>query len=380
MILRRTIIAAATLLLSMSVAAQPTSSTDNGTSAANAPRNSRQSVLMSAKNLVVTTQTGTVYYYLVSNDVYQTIILNGSKFEIAGDMFDKSAVKSMRFRSLPRFVLSEDSTTFDKTRVVDHGLVALRRSLQVGKWNSLVLPFDLTGAQVLDAFGEGTELATPRGIKTGDETVLEFSSIDLTAGNDGMKANYHYLIRPTREADLEEGRTISNFITGMKLEGPIYFIGGVSVKKNASPRIQTIKSEDESVQVRYRGTYLKLDNSVLSAIGRPVNKMIADGTYMLDDEGAMHLNEDSTAVRAFTSWIEDISSEPQELKFYIDGVNESLTAIADCQFSNPTSQQSTAVYDLSGRRVANDAAEFSRNRAGMKAGVYIVNGRKYIIK
>lgn len=377
----RTTLMAAALMLTTGLSAQQLGNDDNVSQASAEPRHSRQSVLMSAKNLTITTQKGDIYYYLVSSEVFPTIILNGTQFEIAGDLFEKSAVKSMRFRSLPRFVLNEDSTTYYKTQIVDHGLVALRRSLQVGKWNSLVLPFDLTSAQVLDAFGEGTELATPRGIKTGDETVVEFTSIDLTSPDEGIKANYHYLIRPTREADLPEGRTINNFITGTKLAGPIYFIGGVSVKKNASPRLQTMKSEDEVTQVRMRGTYLKLDNSVLSATGRPTNKMIPGGTYMLDDEGAMHLNEDSTAVRAFTSWIEDISAEPQELKFYIDGINESLTAIADIDAKgNMRRMDDNAVYDLSGRRVAADAAEFSRNRASMKAGVYIVNGRKYIIK
>ena len=376
MMLRNSILAGA-LMLASSAMAQ--ASVEGGTAQ---PLHSRQTVLLAAKNLAITTTKDVTYYYLVSSEEFPTLHLNGSEFTVKGDVFNKAEVRNMRLRSLQRFVLDEDSVTYYRTQIVDHGLVALRRSLQLGKWNSLVLPFDLTARQVTDAFGEETELATPRGIREGDNTVVEFSSIDLTAADEVvMKANNHYLIRPSREADLAEGRTMSNFISGKRLTGPIYFIENVSVKKNATPRLQTIQSSDEATQVRFRGTYLKLDNSVLLSNGRPSNKMVAPGVYMLNDEEEMVLTEDSTAMLAFTSWIEDLSTEPQALKFYIDGVNEELTAIADIRATGTNTMDNgqwimdNGIYDLSGRKVAASLSDV-RNRKG----VYVVNGRKYIIK
>ena len=145
-------------------------------------RAERHAVLMNAKNLMVTTTQNTEYYYLVSVESNPVIHLTDGKVRIVNDEFSLSDIKSLRFRSLPRFLLDEDSTTYDKTKSVEHGLMALRRSLNVGRWNSLVLPVDLTMEQVVDAFGEGTELATPRGIRENDVTVVEFQTIDFVPG------------------------------------------------------------------------------------------------------------------------------------------------------------------------------------------------------
>lgn len=375
----RTILTACIAALSAVTAAAQTEA------AATAPQRTRQSDLFAAKNLVLTDNKGTTYYYLVTNDVFPTIRLEGAQITIRDDVFQKSAIKTIRFRSLGRHIMSEDSTTFDKTRVIEHGLIALRRSLQLDKWNSLVVPFDMTAAQLLDAFGEDAQLATPRGVSQEEGTVLEFSTVDLSNPDKVVvTANYHYLLRPTREPDVAEGKTVSTFVSGTRLPGPIYYIADVSTKKNAAPRTQTLKSDDGTVQLRYRGSYTLLDNSVLNAAGRPTNRKIAPGTYQLSDDGIMLHNEDSAVVRAFTSWIEDISETPAQLSFYIDGIGDDLTAIADLPFS-PAAQQAApandpAVYDLGGRRVAADAAEFSRNRSSMRPGVYVVNGRKYIIK
>lgn len=366
----RTILCSLSAVVTLTMAAQP--------------RQARPQTLMSAKNLTIATKGGQTYYYLVSNASFPIIRLQtAAKVQVANDEFDRDDISSMRFRSLTRFVLDEDSTSFDRTMLVDHGLMALRRSLKVGLWNSIVLPVSLTGSQITDAFGEGTEVCVPRGFREGDNTVVEFELLDLATNDVVTKANNHYLIRPTREADVAEGSTLTNFLTGQRLQGPLYFIPNASITKaNSTPVMQNLKSDDEQAQIRFRGTYTKLDGSVLSATGRTVmNKKIGPDAYVMTDDGGMLHTTDSTEVKAFTSWILDMSVEPKELTFFIDGVAMDLTGIADLQqFAGGKTSTDPAVYDMSGRRIAANRDEFMRQSAARRPGVYIISGKKVVIK
>lgn len=343
---------------------------------ATAPLRARQNVLTSAKNLTLTTTDGTTYYYLVSSEQNPRMYL-GDSIRIGADTFHFSQIQSMRFRSLPRMILSEDSTTFDKTLTWDHALLALNRGLVVGKWNSVIFPFDLTGEQLLDAFGDEASLAGVRGLREANETIVEFQTMELHTSEVVLQANQHYLLRPSREADVESGRNLYNFTSG-PIAGPIYLIPNVSMKASQNPRLQTIQNEDGTRKARFRGTYLKLDDSVVQ--GRIVrNKRIAAGMYLLDEEGNMRQTEDSTVVGAFRSWVEDLSSDDEQpIKFYIDGVNEYLTVVADGveeiaaplpPFDSRTREE--GIFDLSGRRMP---------QGRLPKGIYIINGRKVAIK
>ena len=129
-----------------------------------------------------------------------------------------------------------------------------------------------------------------------------------------------------------------------------------------------------------RGTYAKLDDSVIiNHIIR--NRKLAPGSYVLDEEGQMLLTEDSTIVNAFRSWIENLSEDGAPLKFYIDGIGEYLTVVADgieeirdVQWTQDKAQEQNGeriVFDLSGRRMT----------AGqLPKGIYIINGKKVDIQ
>ena len=324
-------------------------------------RAARNTALLSAKNLMVTTTSGSVYYYLVSSNDIPVMYLSKDTIRIGQDKFAKSKIKSMRFHAMPRFIMDEDSLTFNKSIALDHALVALRRTLVISKCNSIVLPIELTGSQVLDIFGSEAQLASPSGISDDDLTAVEFKTIDLNTDNVVMKPNYHYLIRPSREPDVLSTRWLSGFASE-RISGPIYLMPNISMKVSQSPRLQSFYSNDKTTKVRFRGSYYLLDGSTTS------NKKVQPGAYTLDaEDGHFVLNEDSVAVKAFQSWVLDLSEDPKNLKFYIDGV-ELTDGISNISIDRSKTYGHT--YDMSGRMVPEPS----------KKGIYIINGKKIAIK
>ncbi|MBP5770769.1 MAG: hypothetical protein J6W75_05345 [Bacteroidaceae bacterium] len=333
---------------------------------------SRQTTLMGAKNLVLTTTNGQKYFYFVSNDETPMLYL-GDSLRIGNDAYPLKRLKAMRFHSLEHVILDEDSTTFDRSRAFDHSLLALRRTLSTERWNSIVLPFDLTGLQVRDVFGEETMVASVRGVGEDDQTVVELQTLDILTDQAVMKANYHYLIRPSREPDVAEGKRLSSFINGTTLKGPVYLIPNISMKASQSARLQSFENEDASAKIRLRGTYLKLDDSVVS--GRTIrNKRVAPGVYMLNEDGKIALTTDSTVVQAFSSWIENLSEDGRPLRFYIDGIGEDITAITDAIPSLSEARHAEndgIIFDLGGRRMP---------KGRLPKGIYVMNGKKVAIQ
>ena len=96
--------------------------------------------------------------------------------------------------------------------------------------------------------------------------------------------------------------------------------------------------------------------------------------YVVNDQGYFALLEESVEEKGFRSWVENASSTTtSSLRFYIDGIGEDLTeptGIADAMSEGGRPQGT--IYDMQGRRVTNDGA--------LKQGIYIIGGRKVIIR
>ena len=320
-------------------------------------QNSRALQLQNAKNLTIVTNTDT-YYYLVSSVQSQTMHRGDGKVVIQRDTFPVNKIRSMRFISLPRFSLSEDSTTIATNYSVNHGLLALRRSMNINTWNSLVLPFSLTGQQVRETFGDGCLLAQARGVTEGDVATVEFNTIPLTADETVIEEGGHYLIRPTREPDLLPGEMTSVEYGGKRIVGPVYLIPNVTLNiKQTFPNSQAFRSDQEQVRLRFYGTYV-------------AQNLIPDrDTYLLNDEGCYALLNDQQTLKAFRSWIEITRNyNALPLRFYIDGVADITQGIDDLMVS--PDDPSAPWYDLQGRKVSQSSTQ----------KVLIHNGKKYFTR
>lgn len=196
-------------------------------------------------------------------------------------------------------------------------------------WASLVLPFDMTSDQITEVFGENTQVANLV-TDMGNATQLYFETDSRT-----IHANQPVLIKD-----------VSN-------PAP-YLIMGISSNPVAVPIVQ-------NAQFQYIGNY---DNKGSMPFYHNVdyffsnNKLSTvktDGTYMTlkGYRGYFHANDGAEAS------ISVIFDDPS-------GVRD-LTTAAPKTFN---------VYSLSGQMIRRNATSLQ----GLTRGIYIVNGKKYLVK
>lgn len=343
---------------------------------------SRYNVLLKAKYLAVkTAQPKKKFFYMVSSEDNPIIkFLPNDFIGIGPDLFNRNNIQSMRFESIPRLYLSEDSTTHDVDYAVENALLVLHRSFRVGGWNTLVLPFNMTGAQVREMFGNETQLARVRGAEGDDELTIEFDTIDLDADEYALSANVCYLIRPTREPDVSANRSISGVLP-TRIHGPLYMLPNITLNAQQTPSIGYIRTSDRTLVARMRGTYTRLDNTVLNTRGSIVNKKLLAGTWSFDEEGYIVENTDSTLIQAFRCWIQNVD-ETKKLRFVINGVEDDLngtpTGIVTALVGTRTIGGD--IFDLQGRKVATLKDDERFESLHLPQGIYIMNGKKVFIK
>ena len=329
-----------------------------------AAQTDRVTRLQGSRDIVITEKSGTQWRLQASPNKSVVFHKNGSKLTVNSNTIDMDEIGNIRMQIPKKFALNEDSTTFTP-QLVDNGLLALRRSFLLNGWNTIVLPFSLTGYSVLDVFGEGTLLAACEGITAGDEARVDFVLQDLNSDNIVLKAGVNYLIKPTREPDILVGQTTSMNYGSSRIPGPAYLIYGVTVnsdKNNVSS--QTVYDNDGNVGLSYRGTYNMLtDNKRVFYRNRTV--------YSLNDEGRFYETTDSIEMKGFRNWfvwLKNTNNLP--IRFYVNGVDEDLTLAGIEGMSQDAQQSSRFVFDIQGRRVDTPR----------KRGIYIINGKKIIVK
>lgn len=348
------------------------------------PRKAARSTdLLGAKHLEVTTGTSTQtekHYYMVSSNYKLLLKLHEQDVvTIADDVYPRAEVKSMRFKQVPRLILDEDSTVHSKTYSVSNGLLALRRNFRLGRWNTLVLPVNLTGTQVLELFGEDTRLAVLSGSEVGDDISIAFDLVDLNTDDVALQANVCYFIQPTREPDVSKAGTAA--LTGKRLKGPFYLLPNVTMKAGQSPKMSYVYDESNTQVARFRGTYERLDNTVMRSKTVIANKMLYVNTWSFNDEGYLQENTDSTLIQAFRCWFQNLD-ETKKLHVYINGVEDDLdgTNTAIAQTIAKPRQMGGDIYDVQGRKVATLRENEDLQSLNLPRGIYIVRGKKYVIQ
>lgn len=243
----------------------------------------------------------------------------------------------------------------------------LQRTLSKDKWNTIILPVNLTGSQIRQAFGEDAKVSK---LTACTDTRIIFSEPE-NLWTDGMQAGVPYIIKPTKDPGVAAGEDIVARVGNgtehtIKIQGPLYSILGVTKKDNGLPVIDpiTVTSESGNSTVTMKGTYYA-SNTVMD--------MNSNDNYIMY-QGTMYHLKSNKWIFATYCWLESPKSSTggaKEMKMYI-GDEDVTTAIEGLSFTTDdvvTSQD--VIYNINGQRLGSNS---------LQKGIYIKNGKKFIVK
>ena len=281
----------------------------------------------------------------------------------------------------------------------------LNKKFVLNKWNTFVLPVNLTRNQVWNAFGGTTRLAKLSNLT---ETAIEFESVDLTKLTDeesAIVAFQPYIIFPGKGADVTPkytGKvTVNNKLEEVTIAANHYVIPKVTIptKKDGDKEVSdwsymsndhwTTSKPSIDGKMMALGTLARtFGDATQDADGKwnITNKdKIIDGREDLKncyffDNGKMYLSKDRPrGLRGFSCWFKPTNNEndTQNAQLTIDGVSQGTTGIEDilADYEQPVSRFANGIYNLNGQLVKQ-----GNSTAGLPSGMYIVNGKKCIVR
>lgn len=271
----------------------------------------------------------------------------------------------------------------------------LNKTFTLNKWNSFILPVNLNKTQVLATFGANARLAKLTRLT---DTGIEFTSVNLLDDDSkpAIKAYVPYIIFPRKGADKTEAYT-ANYLqndqspVNIKIAANHYVIGKVSLpstelskKMNTEKWTTSMASEDGKMEAW--GTFARtFGDATQDKEGKWTfsNKTIINGrddligSYFFDNGNMYHSNKSPRGLRGFSCWFKTVGAQ-KSLKFTLDGVTQSgTTGIEDilADYEQPVSRFANGIYNLNGQLVKQ-----GNSTAGLPSGMYIVNGKKCIVR
>ena len=249
----------------------------------------------------------------------------------------------------------DERKTLDVKKSYKNARMLLRRTFSksnVGAkgWNSIILPVDMTAAQVVKAFGEGTKLAEFRAL---EDNWIKFSTVNVDPDSVLLKKNTPYIIYPTKEPLGNYTYTIDRETN--TLNGPVYVADGIDYVDQTSELEHTVNG----IGMTYTGSY---SNS---------NKVSKD-SYMFSKGNLVHTNKDHT-VKAYRCWLKEDAPSGEMLMFSLDGNGlDGTTGIHVIEENKQNTN--TGIYNLGGVRMN------TNNIDKLPKGVYVVNNKVVVKK
>lgn len=217
-------------------------------------------------------------------------------------------------------------------------------------WNSIILPVDMTAAQVKEAFGEGVQMA---GFDRLENNWIKFSTVDVAADGVVLHKNTPYIIYPTKEPLGNYSYTIDG-VTKI-LDGHVYVANGINYDDQTSNLTHTVNGGG----MTYTGSYDS--KTVVSA-----------DSYMFSKGNLVHTNKEHT-VKAYRCWLKEDASSGRMLMFSLDGNGlDGTTGIHVIEENKQNTN--TGIYNLGGVRMN------TNNVDKLPKGVYVVNNKVVVKK
>ncbi|KIP59651.1 hypothetical protein ST44_12855 [Prevotella pectinovora] len=278
-------------------------------------------------------QAGKTYYLFASR----------TKLALSGFCFDKDAdYKTENLQKVTLVGDKDNATTIEGLTVGKQYNVTLNRSFGAKKWYSVVLPFSVSQKQMKDVFGK-------------DVKVLHYS--DVTGTDLNLFEHFYQMIVGGTPVLVKPSQEVTN---------PVFY--------NVTLTSQKVV-DIENTGFKCTGSWDNVDFPEYSYfIDAKTN------SFYLYDPDKVKTGTQAPHAGAFRSWIISTSTNPSEAKqltMHINGIEEQgeTTAIWNAISGNDDAEvASKGIYSLSGQKM--NAADTS----SLPKGIYIVNGKKFIVK
>ena len=253
-------------------------------------------------------------------------------------------------------ILDEDKTlnvtkTYTGAKMLLHRTFTKSATNDKKGWNSIILPVDMTAAQVNEAFGEGTQLARFNAL---EENWIKFSTVDVAADGVVLEKNTPYIIYPTREPLGNYTYTIDR--ETKTLNGPVYVANGINYQDQTSDLTHTVNGGGD---MTYTGSY-----------SNPT--AVSKGSYMFSKGDLVHTSKDHN-VKAYRCWLTEDAPSGRMLMFSLDGNGIGGTTGIHVIEENKQNTN-TGIYNLGGVRMN------TNNVDKLPKGVYVVNNKVVVKK
>ena len=253
-------------------------------------------------------------------------------------------------------LLDEDKTLDEKDTYTGAKMI-FHRTFNKDKWNSLILPVDMTAAQVESAFGKGTEVSRFNRL---EDNWIYFTPVTEDNGV-LIHKNIPYIIKPTKEPLANTEYTVGSNIN--TIEGPVYIATGISYTDETA----TLKHQDEvynNGMIHY-GSYVRQNKT------NDANDFVPMGAYMLNNGDMVHTAKNHY-VKGYRCWLVETTPSEKTLQMAFTTGDNNTTGIKTVEEQNRNDKM--GIYSISGVRMN------SNNADNLPKGMYIVNNKKVFIK
>lgn len=250
-----------------------------------------------------------------------------------------------------------------------------QRSFVEGEWNSLIMPVNLTKAQFDEAFGSDAKLAKANKVyDSNGNLIIGFSLVEEDKNNANsayLVANTPYIINISKKTALKGAITID----AGTISGDIYKVdnslaaGGVTFTYDNDKATNPIEQNfpvDQAITTKWGMTDLKFIGSYDN------HQDLVAGNYIWNN-GKLYLTKNNHWMKGYRSWLVPTwsGSATGNAKLLSFGFGNGETTGINMPSMGNTSG-SIKVYNLNGQRVD--------NMLGVQPGIYIVNGKKVVVK
>lgn len=253
----------------------------------------------------------------------------------------------------------------------------LSRKFVLNAWNAITLPCDVTGSQIMETFGDDAKLCKLEGVNPQNKDQILFSTVSLT-DNYSTPAIVHgecYLIWVTKGPVWEENKEYTFLVkkendpnqTSQDMifpYGNIYTINGVSCPDG----ISMVTPTENTVEVMTDGGTL----SYTYFYHRP--EYAPAGSYVMSGGNMYHIPNNWTGLLGTCWYITDPTTSSNSKVMAIEGEG-GTTDINGIVTEVPGDKAMEGVYNINGQKVADGTS-----LEGLPKGIYIVNGKKHVVK